>query len=295
MVPAWVMIICWIYLEFWVITWTDKQWLVPPIYLFCGLTSLFFFSHEKKISQILESLARKWNTLERNGLAAVATWLMQRESITRNSNFSSLKLVLVVPCSASYPGLTVYDKIDKIRAWCCCTWIASSTQWLVFRMIQSLPHKIGTLWVGLLYLTPQSKPGRTQHKVTHKSGIEPGSPGLKLNTLSHRFSLHSIRNLTEPIHAYYLHHKPNWRDQFLSILQEVLANRIDLLETRLKRMSELFPNKLVPISESFQSVGKCNLTWGQKNCTASRPNIKVTLLEPVEMLEQHSPKFFGLR
>jgi len=31
------------------------------------------FLHEKKISQILESLVRKWNTLEQNGLATVAT------------------------------------------------------------------------------------------------------------------------------------------------------------------------------------------------------------------------------
>jgi len=100
MVPAWVMIICWTYLELLVITRTDQLWLVPPKYLFCGwmclhfcitsLISLFFFPHEKKISQILESLARKWNTLERNGLAAVATWLMQKESITHNSNQVSL-------------------------------------------------------------------------------------------------------------------------------------------------------------------------------------------------------------
>jgi len=36
----------------------------------------------KENLQILESLARKWNTLERNGLATVPTWLKQRESIT---------------------------------------------------------------------------------------------------------------------------------------------------------------------------------------------------------------------
>ena len=49
------------------------------------LNFIVFFSHEKKISQILESLARKWATLERNGLATVAI----RESITQtfhNSN-----------------------------------------------------------------------------------------------------------------------------------------------------------------------------------------------------------------
>ena len=34
---------------------------------------IVFFSHEKKISKILESLGRKWNTLERNGLTTVAT------------------------------------------------------------------------------------------------------------------------------------------------------------------------------------------------------------------------------
>jgi len=102
MVPAWVVIICWAYLELLVITRTDQLWLVPPNYLFCGwiclhscvtsLTLLFFFSHEKKISQILESLARKWSTLDPSGLTTLATWLMQRESITQNSNFSQLKL-----------------------------------------------------------------------------------------------------------------------------------------------------------------------------------------------------------
>jgi len=76
MVPAWVMICR-----------TDKLWLLSVaecIYiLIC-----FFVSHKKKISQILERLARKKNTLEQNGLATVATWLTQRESITHNSNFS---------------------------------------------------------------------------------------------------------------------------------------------------------------------------------------------------------------
>ena len=41
-----------------------------------------FFTSEKKISQILESVARKWNTLDRNSLATVATWFKQRESVT---------------------------------------------------------------------------------------------------------------------------------------------------------------------------------------------------------------------
>jgi len=73
MVPAWVMIIGWAY----------------PIKLpFMWLHFIVFFSNEKKISQILESLARKWNTLEQNGLATVATWLKQRESITYSSSFS---------------------------------------------------------------------------------------------------------------------------------------------------------------------------------------------------------------
>ena len=97
MVPAGVMIICWAYLELVVMTRTDKLWLVhklPFLWLdvltfVCNkLNFNVFFSHEKKISQILESLARKWNTLERNGLSTVVTWLMQRESITHRSSFS---------------------------------------------------------------------------------------------------------------------------------------------------------------------------------------------------------------
>ena len=47
----------------------------------------FLFTNVKKISQILESLVRKWKTLEQNGLATVAISLLQRESITHNSNF----------------------------------------------------------------------------------------------------------------------------------------------------------------------------------------------------------------
>jgi len=51
------------------------------------LNFIVFFLHEKKTWQILESLARKWKTLERSGLATVAAWPKQRESVTRNSNF----------------------------------------------------------------------------------------------------------------------------------------------------------------------------------------------------------------
>ena len=74
MVPAWVMIIYWAYLELLVITRTDKLQLVPSNCLFCGwmclhsrvtrLNLIVFFSHEKKSLQMLESLASKWNTLE---------------------------------------------------------------------------------------------------------------------------------------------------------------------------------------------------------------------------------------
>jgi len=53
--------------------------------------SVLLFKWEKNLA-ILESLAWKLNTLERNGLAMVGTWLMHRESITHNSNFSWLKL-----------------------------------------------------------------------------------------------------------------------------------------------------------------------------------------------------------
>ena len=72
------MIISWVYLELLVITRTDKLWLVPPDYLFYGwicshscvpsLTSLIFFSHEKKISQILESLANRTHKSEIDSL-----------------------------------------------------------------------------------------------------------------------------------------------------------------------------------------------------------------------------------
>jgi len=53
-----------------VITLTDKLLLVPFLWLdvftlLCNkLSFIVFFSHEKKISQILESLAKKWKTLE---------------------------------------------------------------------------------------------------------------------------------------------------------------------------------------------------------------------------------------
>jgi len=80
-----------------------------------NLISLFSFYMGRK-SRILERLARKWSTLERNGLTMVATWL--RESITHNSKF------LVVPCSSSYPSFAVYDLIwsDMI----CCDMICLS-------------------------------------------------------------------------------------------------------------------------------------------------------------------------
>jgi len=58
------------------------MWLDMFTFLGHRLNFVVFFSREKKISQIVESLARKWNTLERNRLATVATWLKRRESIT---------------------------------------------------------------------------------------------------------------------------------------------------------------------------------------------------------------------
>jgi len=61
------------------------MWLDVFTFLCNKLNFIVFFSHERKISQILESLARKWNTLERNEFATVATWLKQGESITNNS------------------------------------------------------------------------------------------------------------------------------------------------------------------------------------------------------------------
>ena len=66
------------------------MWLDLFTFLCNKLNFIVFFSHEKKISQIAEILARKWNTLELNGLATVTAWLKQRESITQtfhNSNF----------------------------------------------------------------------------------------------------------------------------------------------------------------------------------------------------------------
>jgi len=98
MVPAWVMIICWAYFELLVIAclnWytavsaieVSFQWLDVFTFLCNKHNFIVFFSHEKKISQTLESLVRKWNTLDQNRLATVATWLKQRKSITLNSNF----------------------------------------------------------------------------------------------------------------------------------------------------------------------------------------------------------------
>ena len=62
-----------------------RPFLWPDVFTFLykKLNFSVFFSHEKKISQILENLARKRNTLERKGLAMVATWLKQRESLTQ--------------------------------------------------------------------------------------------------------------------------------------------------------------------------------------------------------------------
>jgi len=67
------------------ITQTDKLLLVPSSYLSCGwmclhscvtpLISFFSFHMRRKFHKFSESLARKWNTLERNGLTTVATWL----------------------------------------------------------------------------------------------------------------------------------------------------------------------------------------------------------------------------
>jgi len=52
------------------------------IFLCNKLNFVVFFSRETKISQILESSARKWNTPELNRLATLATWLKQSESMT---------------------------------------------------------------------------------------------------------------------------------------------------------------------------------------------------------------------
>jgi len=50
--------------------------------------SVFLFIWEENLTNLRKFIARKWNTLERNGLAMMVTWLMQRESLTHNSNFS---------------------------------------------------------------------------------------------------------------------------------------------------------------------------------------------------------------
>jgi len=49
-------------------------WLDVFTFLWNKLNFIIFFLHEKKISQILERLARKWNTLEQNGLVTVVTY-----------------------------------------------------------------------------------------------------------------------------------------------------------------------------------------------------------------------------
>jgi len=67
----------------------------PDVLTFLGNKPNFivFFSREKKISQILESLAKKWNTLERNRLDTVATWLKQRENKHTNNQHSKRNYV----------------------------------------------------------------------------------------------------------------------------------------------------------------------------------------------------------
>jgi len=114
--------ICWAYPELLVITPTAVSaiklgFLLLDVFAFlCNkLNFIVFFSHEKKIEQILENLAREWNTQERNGLAMVATWLKQKESITHDSNFSYLELCFVVPAvrviqvSLYFSHMTVYS------------------------------------------------------------------------------------------------------------------------------------------------------------------------------------------
>ena len=64
MVPAWIMIICWEYLKLLVITAVSVirlpfLWLDVFTFLCNKVNFIVFFSHEKKISQILESLTRK--------------------------------------------------------------------------------------------------------------------------------------------------------------------------------------------------------------------------------------------
>jgi len=88
------------------------MWLDVLTFLCNKFNLIVFFSHEKKISQILESLARIWNKLERNGLATMVTWLKQRESMTHNwlkqrESITDNSNFLVVPCSSSYPSFTV--------------------------------------------------------------------------------------------------------------------------------------------------------------------------------------------
>jgi len=58
--PAWVMTICLAYLE----PFSHNSTAVIAIKFLCNkLNFIVFFSH-KKVSQSLETLARKWNTLE---------------------------------------------------------------------------------------------------------------------------------------------------------------------------------------------------------------------------------------
>jgi len=56
------------------------------IFLCNKLNFIVFLSHEKKIAQILESSARKFNTLERNGLAIYGGHMGKAKG-QHNSNF----------------------------------------------------------------------------------------------------------------------------------------------------------------------------------------------------------------
>ena len=45
----------------------------------------------------------------------------------------------------------------------CFAWIASLSQWLIFRMIHGLPRRVRTLWVNVHYLTSRSELDETGH------------------------------------------------------------------------------------------------------------------------------------
>ena len=113
MFPAWVMIFCmsrtFSHNSNWstMVSTTKLSFLWLDVFTFlCNKLNfiVFLFTWEES-SQILESLGRKWNTLERNGLATVVTWLTQT---FHNSNFSYLKLFWWSLALPSYPSFTVY-------------------------------------------------------------------------------------------------------------------------------------------------------------------------------------------